>query len=132
MKKHPTRHELLTNLLLSQAGYRYLTQVVFGFYIIDFIIPSLLLAIEIDGSSHNSKQDYDARRDQFIISHGLKVIHVKNEDVSSTLLPILSSFPPVPGFLDLFKACKKKACKAHSQAMKKNISQYTDNSKKKP
>lgn len=122
MRKRPTKHELLTNLLLSQAGYRYLTQVVFGFYIIDFIIPSLLLAIEIDGSSHDNKQDYDARRDQFIISHGLKVLHVKNEDVSSTLLTLLSSFPPVSGFLDTFKACKKQACKAHSQAQKKVIS----------
>lgn len=114
MRSRPTKHELLTSTLLTQAGYRFLSQVVFGFYIVDFIIPSLLLAIEVDGSSHDNKQEYDKKRDEFIAQFGLSVLHVRNEDVASTLLPLISTYPPIQNFLEIYKTSRKQACTVHA------------------
>lgn len=33
-----------------------------SFFILDFYCSKLLLGIEIDGASHDNRQDYDARR----------------------------------------------------------------------
>lgn len=49
-------------------------------YIVDFYIPELKLAIEIDGSSHNSQQTYDAVRTSFLATRGIKVIRYQNEE----------------------------------------------------
>ena len=51
-------------------------QKVIGNYIVDFFVKKLALVIEIDGSSHNGKADYDAQRDKYLESLGLKVFHI--------------------------------------------------------
>lgn len=56
-------------------------QKIIGNYIVDFYVKRLGLVIEIDGGSHNGKQDYDARRDKFFESFGLKVFHITDYDV---------------------------------------------------
>lgn len=53
-------------------------QVVFGFYILDFVVPARLLVIEIDGQSHSSQVAHDARRDAFCLEHGLRVLRIPN------------------------------------------------------
>ena len=55
-------------------------------YILDFYIPSLKMAIEIDGASHNSKraQVYDQIRDSLAAKKGIRVIRFTNEDVKDT------------------------------------------------
>lgn len=40
-------------------GYRFRRQKVIGKYIVDFYCPKLKLVIEIDGSSHDYKYEYD-------------------------------------------------------------------------
>lgn len=108
MKKYPTRAELQANLLLSQTPFRYLTQVVFGFYIIDFVIPQKLLAIEVDGSSHDNKEEYDARRDAFIKESGLKILHIKNEELYN-LISLVCSYENILNFSEIYKTCVTKA-----------------------
>ena len=41
------------------------------------------IAIEIDGSIHNNiiRQAYDQRREEFLISKGIKVIRFTNEEI---------------------------------------------------
>jgi adenine-specific DNA-methyltransferase len=39
------------------------------------------VVIEIDGESHNEKEEYDANRDEYLKSFGLKVYHIRAEDV---------------------------------------------------
>lgn len=41
--------------------------------------------VEIDGSSHNNKQAYDAERDIYLQSLGLKVIHVTDVDIKQRM-----------------------------------------------
>ena len=47
----------------------------------DFYCSNCNEVIEIDGSSHDDKQEYDAARDSFLESLGLTVIHIPVVDV---------------------------------------------------
>ena len=51
-------------------------QRVIGNYIVDFYIKQLGLVIEIDGSSHIDKEEYDSNREKYLISLGLKVYQI--------------------------------------------------------
>ena len=51
-------------------------QRVIGNYIADFYVKQLGLVIEIDGSSHNGKKEYDATREDYLISLKLKVYRI--------------------------------------------------------
>ncbi|HHE37663.1 MAG TPA: endonuclease domain-containing protein [Candidatus Cloacimonetes bacterium] len=54
-------------------------------YIVDFFCPKLMLAIEIDGASHNDKVEYDKERQEKLESLGVRFIRFKDEDVKNNL-----------------------------------------------
>ena len=54
-------------------------------YIVDFYCSEKQVVIEIDGNSHDDKQEYDARRDVFLMDLGLQVIHILDKDVKNNL-----------------------------------------------
>ena len=56
-------------------------QKVIGNYIVDFFVKRLGLVIEIDGGSHNDKEDYDAQRDKYLEGLRLNVFHTTDYDV---------------------------------------------------
>ncbi len=53
-------------------------QRIIGNYIVDFYVKNLGLIIEIDGSSHNDKEEYDNKREQYLKSLGLKVFRTSD------------------------------------------------------
>jgi very-short-patch-repair endonuclease len=60
-------------------------QRVIGNYIVDFYIKQFGLVIEIDGSSHDNKKEYDDVREEYLISLGLKVYRIKVIEVMKYL-----------------------------------------------
>ena len=66
-------------------GYEFHRQKPLGHYIVDFFCHELMLAIEIDGSSHDTKQEYDARRQREIEAFGITVLRFKDAYVRSNL-----------------------------------------------
>lgn len=60
-------------------------QKIIGNYIVDFYCPNCNVVIEIDGSSHDDKQEYDAKRDFYLQSLGLTVIHISDTDIKKNL-----------------------------------------------
>ena len=60
-------------------------QKIIGDYIVDFYCKNLGLIIEIEGESHNYKVDYDKKREEYLNSLGLKVIHILDEDIKKNL-----------------------------------------------
>lgn len=60
-------------------------QKVIGNYIVDFYCDDLRLVIEIDGSSHDDKQEYDSIRDLYLLGLDLKVLHIQDIDVKNNL-----------------------------------------------
>ena len=60
-------------------------QKIIGNYIVDFYSANINVVIEIDGSSHNDKQEYDAIRQNYLEGLGLKVICIQDKDVKVNL-----------------------------------------------
>lgn len=56
-------------------------QFVIGNYIADFYARSLGLVVEVDGGYHVHRTEYDAKRDDYMRSLGIKIFRVSDEDV---------------------------------------------------
>jgi very-short-patch-repair endonuclease len=50
-------------------------------YILDFYCPTLQLCIEVDGSVHNLRKEYDWMRDSNLAGWGIQVFRVSNSEV---------------------------------------------------
>lgn len=64
-------------------------QRVIGNYIVDFYCKSLSLVIEIDGASHDDKEDYDATRDTFLNALGLTIYRISDLRVKFDLFNVM-------------------------------------------
>ena len=60
-------------------------QKIIGNYIVDSYCASLGLILEIDGSTHNDKEEYDKVRDLFFENLGLIVIHIEDKEIKKNL-----------------------------------------------
>jgi len=52
-----------------------------GDYIVDFFCEAANLIVELDGRSHDDRAGYDLRRQQWLESHGLRIMRISNDDV---------------------------------------------------
>ena len=64
-------------------------QRIIGNYIVDFYVKTLGLVVEIDGSSHNDKEEYDQKREDYLISLGLKVYRISDLRVKQDLRNVM-------------------------------------------
>lgn len=64
-------------------------QRIIGSYIVDFYIKSLGVIIEIDGSSHDFKENYDDGREQYLESLNLVVYKISDYRVKHDLLNVM-------------------------------------------
>ena len=93
IEQKETRKQLRNNATSSEAllwkalrgrnagGYKFRRQQGIGSYILDFYCSELRLCIELDGSSHDHKYEYDERRTAFLNEQGIKVVRFHNEVV---------------------------------------------------
>ena len=63
------------------GGYKFRRQQGIGPYVLDFYCPELRLCVELDGSSHDYRFEYDERRTAFLGEQGIRVIRFRNEQV---------------------------------------------------
>lgn len=56
-------------------------QKIIGNYIVDFFCASKFLVIEIDDKTHDFKNEYDKKRDEYLKSLNLTVVHIPATDV---------------------------------------------------
>lgn len=66
-------------------GFDFDRQKIIGNYIVDFYCTNCNVVIEIDGSSHDDKVEYDATSDAYLEPLGLTVIHISAKDVLQNL-----------------------------------------------
>jgi len=85
LRKNQTQAEKLLweRLRKDQLGVRFLRQKPLWPYIADFYCAQYRLCIEIDGSSHQDKEEYDAQRTAYLYDHHVSVIRFTNDDVES-------------------------------------------------
>ena len=79
-------------------GYDFDRQKIIGNFIVDFYCIDCRVVIEIDGSSHNEKKEYDYERDLFLAGLGLTVIHIAASDVLNRLDDVMLTLYNHPAF----------------------------------
>ena len=72
-------------------GFRFRRQRPFGPYVCDFICLEAKLIVELDGSQHVEQAAYDARRDDFMRSHGFRVLRFWNSHVAAETEAVLDT-----------------------------------------
>jgi very-short-patch-repair endonuclease len=74
-------------------GYQLYRQKPIGDYIVDFFCPRAKLVVEIDGSQHlvGETIQYDRIRDDYLSSHGLRVLRFTNSDVMRNIEGVIES-----------------------------------------
>jgi very-short-patch-repair endonuclease len=110
---HPER--LLWSALRGRrfAGVKFRRQVPIGSYVVDFLCEEKSLVVEIDGSTHEGREAYDAQRTTFLKRQGLRAVRVSNDEVLNNLEGVVwliaremgitlpdrkpSPLPPLPG-----------------------------------
>jgi len=58
-------------------------------YIVDFFCSELMLAIEIDGRSHDGKYKYDKKRQKIIESYGVYFLRFSDEAIKKRMNAVL-------------------------------------------
>ncbi|MEI8341158.1 MAG: DUF559 domain-containing protein [Verrucomicrobiota bacterium] len=81
------------------SGLDFDRQKIIGNYIVDFYCAEKAVVIEVDGSSHDSKVEYDAERDAYLTGLNLSVIHVLDSDVKSNLAGVMQFLQVHPALI---------------------------------
>lgn len=71
--------ELLRDRQLEGTKFR--RQVPIGHYYADFCCVEFKLIVELDGSSHADREEYDALRDATLQNDGWRIIRIANRDL---------------------------------------------------
>jgi very-short-patch-repair endonuclease len=88
----PAERLLWSKLCRSQLdGFKFTKQFQIGVYYADIVCRSAGLVVEVDGLSHDVRQEYDARRDAFIVSAGYRVLRFNNDDVLNNLEGVVAT-----------------------------------------
>ena len=91
MRRNPTPFEIIMWRHLSRsqlAGCKFRRQHVIVPFIVDFFCPAKMLAVEIDGLTHN--HETDNARDFQLAKSGVRTLHFGNHDVAENLDGILT------------------------------------------
>ena len=94
LRRNMTKAEALLWIQLKNKqllGQRVLRQYGVGSYVVDFYIPKLKLAIEVDGATHSTDEEleYDKFRQKDIESLGIRFIRCTNLEVYSDMNNLL-------------------------------------------
>ncbi len=82
LRSNMTDHEkiLWYKINNDQLGYKFRSQQPIGNYIVDFVCFEKNLIIELDGSGHAQKIEYDANRDKFLSNQGFRILRLWNNE----------------------------------------------------
>ncbi|HZO28948.1 MAG TPA: endonuclease domain-containing protein [Chloroflexota bacterium] len=72
------------------GGRRFRRQHTIRPYIVDFLCAEARLVIEIDGLIHESQQEYDAERDDFLREQGYRVLRIRADQICRDLAAALA------------------------------------------
>lgn len=113
MRNKPTYSEKKFRNRLIAQGIDYQSQVVIGYYIVDFLLGSIV--VEIDGDSHFEDDAiiYDQKRTKYLEKRGYKVVRVLNAEVGRVRIKDILNVAPQPQYehKTKYKGKKKKKIK---------------------
>jgi very-short-patch-repair endonuclease len=105
LRKNSTLSEvLLWNEIKKKAfGYEFHRQVPIDEFIVDFFCHELLLAIEIDGSTHDYNYDYDLYRQLRLEKYGVKIVRYTDLEIKRSMNDVLRSLEIIISEIEINK-----------------------------
>jgi len=104
MRFNPTYGEyIIFHEYLEKRSEKFRRQHIIKPFIADFYCHSLNLVIEIDGSSHENKLEYDKRRELFLINKGIFIARVPEKECKTNLSGVVSFLADVIKYLYMIK-----------------------------
>jgi len=113
LRKNSTLAEVLFwNVVKNKqiCGLDFDRQRIIGNYIVDFFCGELNLVIEIDGESHDNKQEYDQARDDYLASWDLNIWHISDIDVKRNMNAIIQQLKE---YCETTPARHRTRCRGH-------------------
>ena len=92
LRKNSTLTEVLLWQKIKQRGYgvQFHRQVPLLEYIVDFYCHELMLVIEVDGDSHDFKDEYDGKRQEKLETQGITFLRFSDVDVKQNIFSVLT------------------------------------------
>ena len=114
----------------QMKGYDFHRQKPLFQYIVDFFCNELLLAIEIDGVSHDYKPDEDEIRQKELEDYGIKFMRFFDADVKRDVNGVLRA---IEEWIEEFEGRHIRSNKEHTPnpSQEGNSTSYTDNTSQK-
>jgi len=72
-------------------GFKFRRQVPVLTYVPDFYCADCKLLVELDGDSHDGREQYDEKRTQDLMNQGYRVVRFLNTDVFDNLVAVLEA-----------------------------------------
>ena len=93
LRKNATYSErfLWKHLKQNQLRYKFTRQKPIGEYIVDFYCPALKIVIEVDGDSHNFKEKYDKKREDYLKRIGLIVLRFNGNYIMKNINLVINT-----------------------------------------
>jgi very-short-patch-repair endonuclease len=90
--EHTSSEEILWEALRNRKleGRKFRRQNPIGAFVVDFLCPEEMLAVEVDGKIHESQREADALRQEIIEALGLRFVRVTAEQVEHDLCEVLN------------------------------------------
>lgn len=85
LRDNQTTSERMMARVLYYLGCDVEPQQIVRGYIVDFLDRANRVVIEVDGSSHDGKEDYDGERDAIMQADGYRVIRIQSWEVPHML-----------------------------------------------
>jgi very-short-patch-repair endonuclease len=73
----------------SIEGLHFRRQQVIAGFIVDFYCHAAGLVVELDGPIHEQQKENDAQRDTILLSMGLRVLRISNDEVNADIPGVL-------------------------------------------
>lgn len=87
----PQEQRLWARLRKNQLnGLHFRRQQVAEGFVLDFYCNAAGLVVELDGSVHRERTDYDAERDRWLRARGLQVLRLSNAEIEADLESVLA------------------------------------------
>ncbi len=74
----------------QMGGFRFRRQHVLGCYIVDFICLEARLIVEVDGSQHIERKEYDLQRSAWLVEQGFRILRFWDNEVLLALDGVLN------------------------------------------
>jgi very-short-patch-repair endonuclease len=95
IKCTPSETLLWSRIRRRSLGYEFHWQVPIDEYIVDFYCHELRLAIDVDGSSHDNKQEYDLLRQRKLERLGVRFLRFDDRDFRRSMNDVLRAITTV-------------------------------------